>query len=95
MKKAARDYRDLTSRIVQGQKRHARLIHIITKDSDSPKHPAPAHALALMLGALARAEADPRGLFEGLCDNFCGPLAARLLRAAGFVVTDDVQRRIR
>lgn len=74
---------------------HAALVHVITKDSDSPRHTAPAHALAIMLGALREAEADPAGLFEGICDRFSGRLAHKLLRAAGFEVTPEVTRRIR
>lgn len=74
---------------------HHKLLHVITKDSNNKKHPAPAHALALMLQALDRAESNTTGLFEGICENFCGPLAHKLLRAAEFEISDSTMRRIR
>ena len=72
-----------------------KLLHEITKDSNRKYHVSGAHALAIMLDALNRAESDERGIFDGICDNFCGRLAHRLLRAAGFEVTPEIERRIR
>lgn len=72
---------------------HSKLVHVVTTENRKPGQSA--SSLAIMLEAIDRAEKHPGGLFEGLCESFCGPLAIKMLRAAGFPITDDLRRRVR